>query len=102
MGLLRAAGSSTSGGTALAARSAALNAKYGLGKLQSFQTGGIVKGMGPQLAIVHGGETVVPRGGGVGGTVVNVYGDVTGTQLVDTVRREINRIQKRNSRAGYV
>jgi hypothetical protein len=33
---------------------------------------------------------------------VNVYGDVTGTQLVETVRREINRIQKQNSRTGYV
>jgi hypothetical protein len=35
-------------------------------------------------------------------SVVNVYGDVTGTQLVETVRREINRIQKQNSRTGYV
>ncbi len=90
------------GGTALAARSAALNAKYGLGNLQQFATGGVVQGLGPQLAIVHGGETVIPRGQGAGGVTVNVYGDVTGTQLIDTVRREINRIQKQNSRTGYV
>jgi hypothetical protein len=31
-----------------------------------------------------------------------VYGDVTGTQLVETVRREINRIQKQNGRAVTV
>jgi hypothetical protein len=90
------------GGTALAARSAALNAKYGLGSLPQFQKGGIVPGSGPQLAIVHGGETITPRGAGTGGVVVNVYGDVTGTQLVETVRREINRIQKQNGRAGTV
>ena len=52
------------GGTALAARSAALNAKYGLGGLPTFQNGGVVPGFGPQLAIVHGGETVLPRGAG--------------------------------------
>jgi murein DD-endopeptidase MepM/ murein hydrolase activator NlpD len=90
------------GGTALAARSAALNAKYGLGSLPQFQKGGIVPGSGAQLAIVHGGETILPAGRGAGGVVVNVYGDVTGTQLVETVRREINRIQKQNSRTGYV
>jgi hypothetical protein len=90
------------GGTALAARSAALNAKYGLGSLPQFQKGGIVPGSGAQLAIVHGGETILPAGRSAGGTVVNVYGDVTGQQLVETVRREINRIQKQNSRTGYV
>jgi hypothetical protein len=90
------------GGTALAARSAALNAKYGLGSLPQFQKGGIVPGSGAQLAVVHGGETILPAGRGAGGVVVNVYGDVTGTQLVETVRREINRIQKQNSRTGYV
>jgi murein DD-endopeptidase MepM/ murein hydrolase activator NlpD len=90
------------GGTALAARSAALNAKYGLGSLPQFQKGGIVPGSGAQLAIVHGGETILPAGRSAGGVVVNVYGDVTGTQLVETVRREINRIQKQNSRTGYV
>ena len=35
------------GGTALAARSAALNAKYGFGALPQFQKGGIVPGIGP-------------------------------------------------------
>jgi hypothetical protein len=90
------------GGTALAARSAALNAKYGLGSLPQFQKGGIVPGSGAQLAIVHGGETILPAGRSAGGVVVNVYGDVTGTQVVDFIRREINRVQKQNSRTGYV
>jgi murein DD-endopeptidase MepM/ murein hydrolase activator NlpD len=88
--------------TALKLRSAGMNAKYGLGGLPTFQRGGIVPGSGPQLAVVHGGESIFPRGQGPSGVVVNVYGDVTGTQLVETVRREINRIQKQNSRTGYV
>jgi hypothetical protein len=60
------------GGSGIAARSQAWNQAYGLG-------------------------TSAPSS-----SVVNVYGDVTGTQLVETVRREINRIQKQNSRTGYV
>lgn len=90
------------GGTALAARSAALNAKYGLGSLPHFQRGGIVPGSGAQLAVVHGGETVLPRGMGMGGVTVNVYGDVTGTELIEKVRREINLVNKQNGRVGYV
>lgn len=84
------------GGTALAARSAALNALYGLG-LPSFQTGGVVPGSGPQLAIVHGGETVLPRG--AGGTIIinapNYVGDKT--ELMEVVRRELARTNTRNN-----
>jgi hypothetical protein len=76
--------------------------------------GGPVKAGMPYIVGESGQELFIPRqsgtviannklgGGGAAGTVVNVYGDVTGTQLVETVRREINRIQKQNSRTGYV
>ena len=36
-----------------------------------FQEGGIVPGVGPKLAVVHGGETVIPRGRGFGN--INIY-----------------------------
>jgi hypothetical protein len=66
----------------------------------TYDKGGILK---PGWTMAYNGtgrNEYVNRGGA--GTVVNVYGDVTGTQLVETVRREINRIQKQNSRTGYV
>jgi TP901 family phage tail tape measure protein len=40
-------------------------------KLPSWQHGGVVPGVGAQLAVVHGGETIIPRGRGVGD--INVY-----------------------------
>jgi hypothetical protein len=46
----------------------------GLGQgLQQFQTGGVVRGPtgSPQLAMVHAGETVIPRGGGMQPVVIN-------------------------------
>jgi len=42
-------------------------------EIQSFASGGTVSGSGPQLAIVHGGETVSPAGGGANITL-NFYG----------------------------
>jgi TP901 family phage tail tape measure protein len=39
--------------------------------LPSFQEGGIVPGVGAKLAMVHGGETIIPRGRGVGN--INIY-----------------------------
>jgi hypothetical protein len=70
----------------------------------------VVGEKGPEIFKPRQSGTIIPnhqlgsRGMAAvgGGTVVNVYGDVTGTQLVETVRREINRIQKQNSRTGYV
>ena len=38
----------------------------------SFASGGVVPGVGPQLAVVHGGETIIPAGKG-GSVTVNVY-----------------------------
>jgi hypothetical protein len=75
------------GGTALAARSAALNAKYGLGSLPTFQQGGVVPGFGPQLAIVHGGETVIPRGQASSQPIV-MQVVLDGRVIAEAVRKE--------------
>lgn len=68
--------------------------------LPKFATGGVVGGaLGmPQLAVVHGGETVVPAGGGAGGIVVNVGGNMFlddnaaeyfGDKLVNILKNQI-------------
>lgn len=43
-------------------------------QMQGFQFGGVVPGRGPRLAVVHGGETITPAGGGRD-IVVPVYLD---------------------------
>src|SRR3990167_2281088 len=69
----------------------------------SFANGGVVPGAigSPQLALVHGGETILPthKGGGMFGgvsVVVNVQGDVIGlddldTHILRTVRNGVMR-----------
>jgi hypothetical protein len=52
------------------------------------------------LAVVHGGETVTPPGGGSGGSNVNVYVSgsvVTENQLVDAIQRGLNRQYRRGT-----
>jgi hypothetical protein len=79
------------------------------GKLPSFDVGGIVPGIigQPQLAIVHGGEEVVPAGGNRGGNVMqnksgqtnntfNFYG-LTDSQLQDKVRSVLRQDATRYS-----
>jgi hypothetical protein len=56
---------------------------------------------GPELFVPGRSGSVVANGRG-GGVVVNVYGDVTGNEIIETVRREINRIQKQNGRSVAV
>lgn len=60
--------------------------------------GGIVSGAigKPQLAIVHGGETVSPKGSGIN-IYVTVQGSVTADRdLASTVASEVNRILDRD------
>lgn len=69
--------------------------------LQFFSEGGWVEGPlnSAQLAVVHGGEYVVPVGGTVPGTVVNVHvaGSVmTDRDLAQVVREELIRNERRN------
>ena len=56
------------------------------GDLPSYDIGGIVPGSGPQLAMVHGGETIIPAGSG-GNTI-------TVSQLVVREEADINRIAR--------
>jgi hypothetical protein len=79
---------------------AATAATIGLRQLMNFDKGGIVPGMigQPQLAIVHGGETVIPPGSGA--STINVYlpaitsrsearrmGDIVGNEIVKKIKR---------------
>lgn len=46
---------------------------------QSFASGGVVQGSGPQLAIVHGGETVLPAGRSSAGNItININNPIGG------------------------
>lgn len=62
----------------------------------SYQHGGVVPGPlgAPQLAVVHGGETVVPPGKGAAGTMVNVHlhGDIIPMDDDSAIERLANRI----------
>lgn len=57
--------------------------------LLGFEDGGIVPGRSgePQLAVVHGGEEVIPVGGSKSGVTININGAVFG---VDDLDRHIN------------
>jgi hypothetical protein len=61
-----------------------------------YATGGIVSGTGPQLATVHGGETIIPANESMGVTV-NISGPLfmeredQMNQLVDKIRKGIQR-----------
>jgi len=79
-----------------------------IGSLLGFAEGGTVPGPtgAPRLAVVHGGEQVIPVGGGGssdgggGSVVVHVYGTVTSERdLVSTVRDALLRTDVRNSYA---
>jgi TP901 family phage tail tape measure protein len=66
--------------------------------LPHFDQGGVVPGPvgAPMLAVVHGGETVIPTSGGSGGIVVNITGNSIGSNvdiryLADQVGREVMR-----------
>ncbi len=75
----------------------------------SFQSGGIVPGPrgAPQLALVHGGETIIPAGGGGAGVVVNQQLTLNGgadpgqmSQFAEMIRSQtradIADLQRRN------
>jgi TP901 family phage tail tape measure protein len=65
------------------------------GAIPHFAMGGVVPGTGPQLAVVHGGETVVPPGGGAaqGGGVVEVHSHLhlDGREISEVVERHLFR-----------
>lgn len=65
----------------------------------------IVGERGPELFVPGRSGTIVPngRGGGVGGTVVNVTvnGDVTGEEVVRKVHEGLQRWQRVNGSLGF-
>jgi hypothetical protein len=64
------------------------------GAVPHFAQGGIVAGTGPQLAVVHGGETVTPAGQPAGGTVEHVTHShiyLDGKQITEVVERNLFR-----------
>lgn len=71
--------------------------------LGNFDKGGVVPGpVGkPGAAIVHGGETVIPVGGGAGGLTVQIIGDPSLPSLIDRVEVVADRsVGKAGRRAG--
>ncbi|MGH2373459.1 MAG: hypothetical protein ACRDIC_08295, partial [bacterium] len=71
----------------------------GLGQFRpppGLQQGGFIARTG--LAVVHAGETVIPRDGG--GIVVNLYGPVMGADVGRVVRDELLKLGKRNAGTG--
>ena len=66
-----------------------------------FQHGGMVGGVGPQLAVVHGGETVIPAGGG-GNIILNHTSQlvVDGDVLAELVERRLFR-NATNTLSGF-
>ena len=72
------------------------------GQFDSFAQGGIVPGSGPQPAIVHGGETILPRGnGGTFQVNLNLDGSLLAKVLVDPLRREAKVFQRQNGKAAF-
>jgi len=68
------------------------------GHMPSFQHGGVVPQTGP--ALLHKGETVIPKDGGVGGLTVIINGDVTGEEVVRKVRDGLLKLKARNATTG--
>lgn len=64
-----------------------------LSNLLHFDSGGTVPGTGPQLAVVHGGETITPKGQASGHTFIfNGYNDAQLQRSVENIlRRQNNR-----------
>lgn len=66
--------------------------------IPGYASGGVVPGVGPRLAVVHGGETITPPGRG-GGNVfhINVNGWVGNDQdIAARISRELQRFGHRN------
>jgi hypothetical protein len=57
-----------------------------------FQHGGVVPGIGAQLIVAHGGETIIPPGAGAGGginSVRHIHIEVGGRELLEYIDREL-------------
>lgn len=83
----------------------AMNQLMSQTQVPQYANGGEVPGPSgrPQLAMVHGGETVVPEGGAFGiNATVNVLGSViTERELITTIREEFLKLKTRNTSTGF-
>ena len=74
----------------------------GIGDFLGFEHGGVVPGPtgSPQLAVVHGGETITPPGGGSSGLTIQINaGTIVADQYsVDEFARKIDEALFRRSR----
>jgi hypothetical protein len=68
------------------------------GKIPGFADGGIVPGIGPRLAVVHGGETITPAGAGQP-IVINIQGSLLST-AADVERAVIAALQSSRLRGA--
>ena len=68
----------------------------GIGNLLHFDQGGVVPGSGPQLAVVHGGETVTKAGQSTGNITINANNYVgSKTELMKVVTDALRQNQYR-------
>ena len=61
------------------------------GSIGGYAAGGTVPGTGPQLAIVHGGETIIPAGQGARNITINVNGATDVPGIMQAIKRELAR-----------
>jgi len=73
------------------------------GSVPAYQHGGVVPGTGPQLAMVHGGETIIPAGAAAGLVInLNVAGSVVSErELTSMIREEFLKLKRRNTSTGF-
>lgn len=67
-------------------------------RVLSFQTGGVVPGPigAPQLAVVHGGERIIPSGRGGGSIIININNPVVRqTSDLKAMANEVSRVLQR-------
>jgi hypothetical protein len=66
-----------------------------------YEKGGVVPGFGPQLAVVHGGETITPRGGA--GTMVFNFPNYVGSksELMSWIQNASREFKRRNGRSAF-
>ena len=72
-----------------------------------FEHGGVVPGPtgAPQLAVVHGGESIIPRGGGGTTIQININADSDASEdamrrLAVIIRREIEDLARTDAYGG--
>ena len=82
---------------------ARLSDYYGeLEKLSTYKTGGIVPGAigQPQMAIVHGGEQIIPAESKAGPTIIVQGSLITERELEDIVRQQLYKANRNNYTLG--